>query len=76
MTSTDVFYAANTTLTVHMPLGSAEAVLMIEALDNTASITLSVEDVRRLIATLQDRTASTAATSKSERLAADSAIEV
>ena len=55
MTSTNVFYAANTTLTVHMPPGASEAVLMVEALDNVASITLPLDEVRRLISTLQDR---------------------
>ena len=57
MTSTDVFYAASSTLTVHMPPGSAEAVLMIEALDNVASITLPLDEVTRLISLLRDRVA-------------------
>ena len=55
MTSTDVFYAVNSTLTVHMPPGSAEAVLMIESLDNVVSITLPLDEVKRLVSTLKDR---------------------
>ena len=53
MTSTSVFYGAASTMTVHMPPGSDEAVLMIEALDNVASITLPIDEILRLISTLQ-----------------------
>ena len=55
MSSTESFYGTSSTLTVHMPPGSAEAVLMIEALDNVASIALPLDEIKRLIATLQER---------------------
>ncbi len=53
MTSTSVFYGSGSTLTVHMPRGSCEAVLMIEGLDNVASITLPIDQVLSLLSTLQ-----------------------
>ena len=52
-TSTNIFYGQSATITVHMPSGSPEAVLLIEALDETASVTLPLEEVRRLAEMLQ-----------------------
>ena len=53
MTSTNVFFGQTATMTVHMPPGSSEAALMIEALDQAASITLPLDEVRRLAEMLQ-----------------------
>ena len=52
MTSTYEFIGGATTLTLHRPPGSQEAVLMIEAMDSVASITLPDDQVRKLAAAL------------------------
>ncbi len=55
MTSTYEFFGGATTLTLHRPPGSQEAVLMIEALDHVASITLPDDQVQKLAAALLAR---------------------
>ena len=52
MTSTIEFFGEAATLTVHRPPGAREAVLMIEAMDNVASITLTGDELRKLAAVL------------------------
>ena len=55
MASTFEFFADAATLTVHRPPGSRQAVLMIEAMDSVASITLPDDEVRKLAAALLAR---------------------
>ena len=53
MTSTSEFFGASASLTVYMPPGSSEAVLMIETMDAVASVTLPSTEVQRLVVLLQ-----------------------
>ena len=55
MTSTTEFFGEAATLTVHRPPGAREAVLMIEAMDAVASITLPNDQVEKLAAALLAR---------------------
>ena len=56
LSSTEVFYGQAATITIHMPPGSTEAVLLIEALDQVASITLAATEARRLAEVLLAKT--------------------